>query len=966
MLPMFSIVFTQTAFATGEPEITGGSNVSGQIDEYIPIAGLTITGDSVDPIPVRISVPSGHLSMTTTTNLTFSTSETGSNIAFQGSKVDINNALATLRYRSSNVATVELSVTLTDPGLVYFPGNGHFYEIVNESLDWIDAKNAASLRTKNGATGYLATVTTQEENDYISPRLSGDGWIGASDSDTEGASENDWQWVTGPETGTSFWSGLADGAPVDGLYSNWVDGVEPNNYADGEDCAQFYADGSGWNDLPCDGYTLSSYVVEYGTEGVLPTAPSMRTLSITTSMPTPEDITIGSCLDLINVATNPDDNRFNNLNLTSNIDCTGETIAPMFNTNDVDFGFLGFRGVFDGGGYSINNLTIEGSDNNTGLIASAYGATFRDISINGEISTSVDDFCTGGLVGRATNTAFENISVTASITGRNDTGGIVGCLYAENGNASVTDSIADAGIIDNYGYENIGGLVGVMDSSDTSNILYSGNISYGLNVPISYDVGGHIGEIDANDTSQIVISNSVTPGDVNGDDDTGGIAGNVSGNNGVTSVLMDNVSMDGDMVTSGDTGGIVGDADSMTISNTYMTGSITNDSDDTGGLFGILEDSLLNNSYATGDVVATGDAGGLVGQVDDDDTTISESFATGDVTGDDDRVGGLVGANQGGTILKSYATGDVVGYSRVGGLTGANGGTITNSYARGSTTGDNNVGGLSGRCGGEIVSSYATGLVDGATDTGGLVGYQDSCLVTDSFWDTETTGQETTEGDGTGKSSAEMKDKNTFTNIETSGLSFPWDFENTWNILATVNNGYPCLTWQDSCSPAETEDLNGDEIPDSEQPNVGGYISTLTNKIVAIDVGGSCELTTDDMTTESNLAVQDPAYEYDNGLWDFEADCGTPGYTTTIKLYYYNVDKADQILRKYNPNTKIFFNINDAAISNQTISGQNVTVVTYQVTDGGERDIDGVADGMINDPAGLARAIIGAPNTGLR
>lgn len=194
MLPMFSIVFTQTAFATGEPEITGGSNVSGQIDEYIPIAGLTITGDSVDPIPVRISVPSGHLSMTTTTNLTFSTSETGSNIAFQGSKVDINNALATLRYRSSNVATVELSVTLTDPGLVYFPGNGHFYEIVNESLDWIDAKNAASLRTKNGATGYLATVTTQEENDYISPRLSGDGWIGASDSDTEGASENDWQW----------------------------------------------------------------------------------------------------------------------------------------------------------------------------------------------------------------------------------------------------------------------------------------------------------------------------------------------------------------------------------------------------------------------------------------------------------------------------------------------------------------------------------------------------------------------------------------------------------------------------------------------------------------------------------------------------------------------------------------------------------------------------------------------------
>lgn len=162
------------------------------------------------------------------------------------------------------------------------------------------------------------------------------------------------------------------------------------------------------------------------------------------------------------------------------------------------------------------------------------------------------------------------------------------------------------------------------------------------------------------------------------------------------------------------------------------------------------------------------------------------------------------------------------------------------------------------------------------------------------------------------------------------------------------------------------DDFNGDGTADYYQPNIGGYVSSVTDKIVAIDVGEGCELTTDDMTTEPNLDVQDPAYEYDNGLWDFEADCGTPGYTTTIKLYYYNVDKSGLILRKHNPTSGIFFNINDAIITSQTISGQNVTVVSYQVTDGGERDTDGFADGMINDPAGLARSILGAPNTGLK
>ncbi len=162
-----------------------------------------------------------------------------------------------------------------------------------------------------------------------------------------------------------------------------------------------------------------------------------------------------------------------------------------------------------------------------------------------------------------------------------------------------------------------------------------------------------------------------------------------------------------------------------------------------------------------------------------------------------------------------------------------------------------------------------------------------------------------------------------------------------------------------------SSDLNGDSIDDSTQSNVGGYTNPVTGKITAIDVGSACELTTDDYVLENQLAVQDAAYNYESGLWDFEADCGTPGYTTTIKLYYYDISPDGKVLRKHNPNTNAYFTIDDANISTQNINGHTVTVVTYQITDGGERDIDGLINGLIKDPAGLAQSVVGAPNTGL-
>jgi len=157
-------------------------------------------------------------------------------------------------------------------------------------------------------------------------------------------------------------------------------------------------------------------------------------------------------------------------------------------------------------------------------------------------------------------------------------------------------------------------------------------------------------------------------------------------------------------------------------------------------------------------------------------------------------VGGLVGVNDGGTIIACYASGIVSGYDPTGGLVGDNNGTITSCYATGTVIGQFDVGGLVGANSGTITSCYATGIVGGNIPCGLTFGG----TVIGCFWDFQTS--RTAMGQGTHKTTAEMKRQSTFA---TAG----WDFVNVWKIVENVS--YPTLravpqpvVW--------SADLNGD------------------------------------------------------------------------------------------------------------------------------------------------------------
>ena len=177
------------------------------------------------------------------------------------------------------------------------------------------------------------------------------------------------------------------------------------------------------------------------------------------------------------------------------------------------------------------------------------------------------------------------------------------------------------------------------------------------------------------------------------------------------------------------------------------------------------------------------------------------------------HVGVLVGRNDG-TIVACYTTGRVAGTAAfgqgIGGLAARSesGGTISTSYSTVSVSGTEGVGGLVSRVHNtSIINSYATGPVRGTSNVGGFIGSLSGSTssISNSYWDTETSGQSRAIGviinpsltaDVTGQTTADLISITGYTGIYGSwnidlngqpGNDEPWTF-------GTVNQ-YPVLKY---------------------------------------------------------------------------------------------------------------------------------------------------------------------------
>ena len=272
---------------------------------------------------------------------------------------------------------------------------------------------------------------------------------------------------------------------------------------------------------------------------------------------------------------------------------------------------------------------------------------------------------------------------------------------------------------------------------------------------------------------------------------------NISGT--VRNVVMEDVS-----ISIGDGGGFAplacGLTETGTVENCYADGQIevSGMGEYIGGLVAELDGTLLNCD-ANVEIITGNEAdsiGGLVGAVYNDGSVSYCSSMTAITTGSDSMdVGGLVGSLDG-AVTESLAEGSVSAgdnSQRIGGLAGyeATGADIRDCYSKASVvTGDSSqyVGGLAGRAWGDIFDSYSMGAVTAgqlSDHVGGLVGYAASSNTSHySYWDTETSGQNTS-ATGTPKTTEQMLTQSSYQT---------WNYTTTWRICNEMN--YPRLQWE--------------------------------------------------------------------------------------------------------------------------------------------------------------------------
>ena len=244
--------------------------------------------------------------------------------------------------------------------------------------------------------------------------------------------------------------------------------------------------------------------------------------------------------------------------LENDIDLTGKDWNPYQ-----------FRGVLDGNGYAIENLTIEhtvdeddrGNTHAIGLFESLYFATIKDLELNNfNIDTTMD-------IPYTTSEFFFNV-------------GALSGWYAKDtriNNVDVNNTTVDVSHM-MQGRSNVGGLIG----SNSGDVIIENSST---DVDITFETSG--------ETS----INSI-----------GGFVGDSNPDDNATRARFDGVMAEGSIETEEDStiGGLIGNMHDTDVFNAYANVDIKANPGGTifgiGGMFGYMNNSSVTNAYANSNV----------------------------------------------------------------------------------------------------------------------------------------------------------------------------------------------------------------------------------------------------------------------------------------------------------------------------------------------------------------------------
>ena len=341
---------TLRASAIGYSQGTLAQTVTSNITIVVGPVSVPVGATASLPILVIPAAPAGGLQLAlssdapTIASVSATISIPAGQTSASGTVVGVAAGTATIVASASGYATVTGSVSTVGASTpvqwtVANGGNDHWYQFVfsQNGVAWDESRGTANNATFLGMPGYLATITSKAENDFVyalakypagatgtlfDPANPGvplgtvsivgrdaSASLGGSDLAAEGT----WRWINGPEAGAVFWLGNSTGSAPAGAFaffanpSSGFDADEPNNTNGAEHFAQLRYPGGFWNDggsgalttLPgtnADGTRVRApvaYIVEYS-----PPAVPVSTFTVTNL----DDSGVGSLRDAITEA----------------------------------------------------------------------------------------------------------------------------------------------------------------------------------------------------------------------------------------------------------------------------------------------------------------------------------------------------------------------------------------------------------------------------------------------------------------------------------------------------------------------------------------------------------------------------------------------------------------------------------------------------------------------------------------